>query len=98
MLLPTPLPPWPSTVHAWQSLKRTQDADDVAALLRSLAGSGARDADVWTRHPDLTVAREDLRRRGQIWAPHMVRDAGWTSADVAELKYCPHDLITLGCR
>ena len=88
VLLPHPVAALALKVHAWQSLKRTQDADDVAALLRSLAGSGARDADVWTLHPDLTVAREDLRRRGQIWAPHMVRDAGWTSADVAELKYC----------
>ena len=93
VLLPHPIAALAMKVYAWRSLQRPQDADDVAALLRAVSASGDEDyAATWSQHPDLESARMDLRKKGRVWAPHMIRDAGWASEEVAELKYAARSI------
>lgn len=51
VLLPHPVAALALKVHAWRSLHRTQDADDVAAMLRALSTSGEDLATTWSAHP-----------------------------------------------
>lgn len=84
VLMPHPVAALAIKTYAWRMLARLQDATDVVVLLKAVDAIPGDLGPVWDSDPDLVAARSDLR--AAFKSKRLVRDAGWSKADIDVLK------------
>lgn len=84
VLLPHPVAALAIKAYAWRMLARLQDATDVSVLLRAVDAIQGDLGPVWEIDADLVAAKAHLR--SAFRDKRLVRDAGWSKADIDVLK------------